>query len=85
MGALNVWIRPMDSFCRVRVDGMKNAERILERLSRSFVFKTSDPVNAVQSSSHFTFRVAYSSQMSPSRFERLLSAIPEVQLMPDPA
>ena len=48
-----------------------------------FIFKTCEPVNEDESSSCCTFRVAESSQISRHRFQRLLSAIPEVKLTLD--
>ena len=85
MNPFCVWIRPLGSNCRVRVDGIKNARWLLDRLSRTFVFKSSEPIGEDQSSSCSTFRVPYSSQMCHRTFERLLTAIPEVRLMTDPA
>ncbi len=85
MNTFRVWIRPLGSNCRVRVDGIKNTGWLLDRLGRAFVFKTSEPVNEDEASSCYTFRVAYNSQVSPRGFERLLAAIPEVNLMMDPA
>jgi hypothetical protein len=84
MNAFPVWLRPLRSAWRVRVDGIRNAQWLLDRLSRSFVFKTSDAMNEEDGSSCCTFHVAYSSQMSPREFERLLTAIPEVKLIADP-
>jgi hypothetical protein len=69
----------------VRVDGIQNARWLLNRLGRSFVFKSSESIHDDEASSCVTFRVAYSSQSPRSRFERLLAAIPEVTLMLEPA
>jgi hypothetical protein len=69
----------------VRVDGIKNTGWLLTRLAQAFVFKTSEPVNEAEASSCYTFRVAYTSQISRRGFERLLGAIPEVKLMLEPA
>lgn len=85
MSTFPVWLRPLGSACRVRVDGIRNAQWLLNRLGQSFVFKTADPMNEEVGSSCCTFRVAYSSQVSPRGFERLLAAIPEVNLMTGPA
>jgi len=63
MKAFPVWLRPLGSVCRVRVDGIKNAQWLLDRLGRSFVFKTADPMNEEGGSSYCTFRVAYNSQV----------------------
>ena len=85
MNVFRVWLRPLGSACRVRVDGIRNARWLLDRLGHSFIFKTSDPVDEEEGSSCCTFRLAYRSQMSRRGFERLLVAIPEVNLMADPA
>ena len=85
MNTFAVWLRPLGSACRVRVDGISNAQWLLDRLGRSFVFKTADPMNEEGDSSCCTFRVVYGSEMSRRGFERLLAAIPEVNMMPDPA
>jgi hypothetical protein len=85
MSLFNVWIRPLSSACRVRVDGMQNAKWLLNRLSESFVFKTADPMREDEESSCCTFHLACNSQMPRRGFERLLADIPEVNLMTDPA
>ena len=85
MNAFRVWVRRLGDACRVRVDSMENAKWLLGRLSNSFVFKTSEPMNEDIGSSCCTFCVAYNSQMSHRTFEILLAAIPGVQLMSDPA
>ena len=78
-----VWIRPLGSNCRVRVDGLRNAKWLLNRLGHSFVFKTAEAIE--EDGTHCSFRVAYNSQTPRRAFEKLLAAIPEVQLMTDPA
>lgn len=85
MNTFRVWIRPLYNVCRVRVDGMKNAMWLLTRLSHSFVFKSSEPIEDDEGASCSTFHVPYNSQMSHFQFERLLAGIPQVQLMSDPA
>ena len=85
MNAFSVWIRPLGSVCRVRVDGMQNTRWLLDRLGQSSVFKSSEPISDDEGSSRSTFHVPYSSRMSRSAFENLLAAVPEVTLMLDPA
>ncbi|MBN2476884.1 MAG: hypothetical protein JXB62_19915 [Pirellulales bacterium] len=80
-----MWIRPLGRDCRVRVDGIGNAQWLLNRLGHSFVFKTAAPMNEEDGSSCCSFHVAYSSQTSRRGLERLLAAMPEVRLMTDPA
>jgi hypothetical protein len=81
MNTFRVWIRPSTSNCKVRVEGMKNARWLLDRLTQSFVFKSSEAIDDDEAPSYSTFRVAYSSQTPRSKFEKLLVAIPEVELM----
>lgn len=78
-----VWVRPLGSECRVRVDGMQNTKWLLDRLSRSFVFKTAEPVHK-ESDSLCIFRIRWDSRTFLADFEKLLLAIPEVALMTDP-
>jgi hypothetical protein len=85
MNTFRLWIRPLYNVCRVRVDGIKNAMWLLTRLSQSFVFKNSEPIEDDEGASCSTFHVPYNSQMSHFQFERLLAGIPQVQLMSDPA
>jgi len=85
MKAFQVWIRPMVSACRVRVHGMRNARWLLNRLSDSFVFKTSDPLDDDPATACSSFQVQYNSQMSGPKFAKLLAAIPEVSVALEPA
>ena len=85
MNAFRVWINPRDSACRVRVDGILNARWLLNRISQSFVFKSSEPMDEDVATAFTSFQVKYSSQMSSSGFTKLLAAIPEVNLMLEPA
>ncbi len=85
MNPFRVWIRPLGSDYRVRVDGIGNARWLLDLLGHSFVFKTADPMNEEDGSACCTFRVAYNSRTSRRGLDRLLAAIPEVTLMTDPA
>ncbi len=81
MEKFKVWIRSAENKCRLQVDGTGNAQWLLDRLGRSFVFKTADPMNEEQGTSHCSFQVAYNYQMSPRVLEKLLGGIPEVRLM----
>jgi hypothetical protein len=85
MNSFRVWIRPLGGTCRVRVEGIRNARWLLARLGHGFVFKTAEPISEEADSSCCSFRVAYSSQMSRRGLEKLLSGIPEVIFMMDPA
>ena len=81
MTAFHVWIRSLGNASRVRVEGNDNARWLLGRLSRSFVFKSSEPVRQETTTAFFTFQVPHSSQTSRSTLVRLLAKIPEVTLM----
>ncbi len=85
MSSFRVWLRPAESNCHVRVDGLGNAQWLLGRLSQSFVFKTSEELHEDRESSCCTFRVAYSSQVPRRAFERLLASIAEVNVLLDSA
>jgi hypothetical protein len=85
MNSFCVWIRPLGGTCRIRVDGLRNAKWLLNRLGHAFVFKTAEAIDEEDRGAHCSFRVAYNSQTSRRGLEKLLAAIPEVQLMTDPA
>ena len=85
MNPFRVWIRPLESNCRIRVDGVENTRWLLDRMGRSFVFKTAAPVDEETGSSCCAFRVAYSSHINLRGLARVLAAIPEVRLTVDPA
>jgi hypothetical protein len=85
MSQFRVWLRPLNGGCKVKVDGIKNARWLLDRLSRSFVFKSSEAMNEDEFFPACVFAVAYGSQMCHSVFTKLLSGISEVDLMTEPA
>lgn len=85
MKVFRVWVTRLESTSRLRVDGLENAKWLLRRLSASFVFKTSEPIDEVRDSGDCTFRVAHSSQISARQLEKLLAEIREVHLLPEPA
>jgi hypothetical protein len=75
----------LNSGCKVKVDGIKNARWLLDRLSQSFVFKSSEAMNEDEFFPACVFGVVYGWQMCHSVFKKLLSDMPEVDLMIDPA
>jgi hypothetical protein len=83
--SFHVWLSPMGATCRVRVDGIENANWLLNRLRQSFIFESSEPVSDEHGSSCCSFGVAYCSPACYRTFEGLLAAIPQVELMLDPA
>jgi hypothetical protein len=80
MKLFNVAVMKMDGATRLRVESHDHANWLLRRLSELFVFKTCEPVLEIPNSSECTFRIAHSSGLSSSRFERLLAGIAEVRL-----
>jgi hypothetical protein len=79
-----VWISRTDGATRVRVDGLDNTNWLLSQLSRSFVFKTCEPLRDLLNSSVYTFSVADNSQMSGSQLQKLLGGFSEVRVSLDP-
>lgn len=85
MNKFQVWLRPLGSACRVRVDRSDNALWLLARLRRSHVAAISEVLNDNRGSPRSTFQVDYDTRTSRPEFEQLLSSIPEVEVMLDPA
>jgi hypothetical protein len=83
MEPFRVRVLPLGSDCQLRVEGIKNTQWLLHRLSQSFVFKTSEGVHEDLGTRTVTFRVAYSSQTPRLALERLLASIPEVSVVPE--
>lgn len=79
-----VFIKNEGYACRVSVEGLDNARWVVDRLSQSFVFKTSEPMLEGVRPARCTFRVAYDSQLSHRKLSGLLSALPGVRLILDP-
>ena len=84
MNAFRVWIRSLGDTSRVRVEGNENARWLLRRLNQSFVFKSSEPLREQQDTLCCTFEVPHGSQTTRSTFQKLLAAIPEVELLAEP-
>jgi hypothetical protein len=85
MRSFRVRIRPLGDFCRVQVDGAENCQWLLKRLSESFVFRTCEPLEHVAGTDVCTFQVPYNPPLSRRGFQKLLTALPQVQLMHEPA
>lgn len=80
MKTFQVWVSSDTDVCSVQVDGLRNTEWLLNRLSQFFVFKTSEAVREDLETTSFTFSVIHSFHMTQAKFERLLASIPEVRL-----
>lgn len=71
--------------CRLSVEGIEVARRILVCLSSAFAFPTSEPIRASERPAQCVFRVAYSSQLTYTELIRLVSAVPGLRLRLAPA
>jgi hypothetical protein len=80
MNVFRVWVTPLDYEYLVCVDGLDNARWLLATLAGSFVFRSAQPIYHNDGSSLCTFQVPRNS-MPFSRFQRLLRAMPEVNLL----
>jgi hypothetical protein len=85
MNSFRVWIRPGGDFCHVRVDGLENLRWLLGQLSQFFVFRTFEPIGKLVDSQHWTFDVPCNPPLTQAGLRNLLKAMPEVQLMREPA
>jgi hypothetical protein len=85
MNTFRVWVRPLAGASRLRVEGLDHSHWLLDRLSRAFFFKDSQPMVEERASACCTFRVLYPQRSTGKALDALLRAIPEVQLMPEPA
>jgi hypothetical protein len=74
-------MQPMDFAYRVSVDGEDNARWLLGELAGSFIFRSDLPLCRLDASSLYTFEVPCNVLLTFGRFERLLSAIPQVALL----
>lgn len=63
---------------------MQNARWLLTRLGRAFLFKSAEPISDEEGTPSCVFHVRCSSQRSRPTLEKLLAAIPEVELISDP-
>ena len=81
MNAFCVWVRPLENQHLVCVDGVENAKWLLTQLSHSFIFRSAEPIRLEEGSSLCTFRVPYNSNLTVTRFNKLLAAIPGISMV----
>lgn len=81
MNPFEVWIRPVDDFCWIRVERSDHARWLVLRLSEQFVFRTFEPLQERMGDSHCLFRVPFHLPLSLGALRRMLQSIPEVRLM----
>jgi hypothetical protein len=77
-----VWLRPLGDSCRIRIEGLENANWLRARLSQSF--ETMKEINVVEGSIYRSFQVDYSPTVTHTAFETILASIPSVRLMTGP-
>jgi len=82
--AFKVWVTRMDGATSLRVAELDDTRWLLDRLSSQFVFKTCEPLRNIANLSAYTFRIAHTSQLSASHFERILVRMPEVKMIIEP-
>jgi hypothetical protein len=85
MNTFCVWLHPLANGCKVRVLGIENAKWLLNRLTQSSVVKSSETVNEEECYPRCSFQVPYSSQTPRFTLKELLTSIPEIRLMLEPA
>jgi hypothetical protein len=80
MNTFRVWARPLGQMCRLRINGRENAEWLLGRLAE--VFNNCGSITQLEGSSSCVFEVPYNNErLSRCTLEKMLAAIPEVELM----
>lgn len=81
MNAFQVWVRPLGESCRIRVNGVRNAEWLLKRLGTSFAIDNAEPCHETLEPGIVTFKVPCEAPQARNRLQKALSSIPEVDLM----
>lgn len=83
MSKFRVWLRPSGSDCKVRVDGVENAPLLRERLKAKGI-SSSEPIR-LGASKQCIFHALCPPQVTEEGLQQYVAAIPEVELMLDPA
>ena len=84
MNGFKVWLRPLGVRCRVRVNGVGNAEWLRKRLGESISVDETDPCPETLEPNVCSFEVPCHEPRSRHRLETLLASMPEVELMMRP-
>jgi hypothetical protein len=74
-------VQPSEYGYVLLVDGADNARWLLDRLARSFVFRSAKPITQERNSSLCTFHVPRGPRLSLGNLQKLLTEIPEVTLL----
>lgn len=81
MDRFRVWVQPCDYEFLVCVDGMQNAQWLIDQLGWSFVFRSARPIYREESSSLCSFQIPCHAQLPFAKFKKLLTAMPQVRLL----
>jgi hypothetical protein len=76
-----VWVQPTEYGHVFLVDGVENARWLLDRLGRSFVFRSAEPISQDGDSSLCKFQVPGGPFVSSGGLQKLLAGMPEVTLL----
>lgn len=80
MKPFRVWVQPTEYGHVFLVDGAENARWLLDRLGRSFVFRSAEPISQDVKSTLCKFKVPGGPFVSSGRLQKLLTDMPEVTL-----
>lgn len=85
MPPFRVWLRPLGEGCRVRVEGSENAAWLLDRVRTGLKHVQCDETIGQDGQGISTLVVHYASESAQQDLDRLLSRMPELQVMFQPA
>lgn len=83
MTTFRVWLRPLGSTSKVRVEGLDNAQW-LRQLLANLGLAVTQPI-AAEIAGQFVFRVTHTAQTAHADLVRFLAGLAEVKLMVEPA
>lgn len=83
MQRFKVWLRPMGTECKVRIDGAGNASWLQFQLTEKGIECGASVL--LKGSAQVVFHVLYPPQFADDDLRHFIAGIPEVELMLDPA
>lgn len=84
LNPFKVWLRPLGAVCRIRVEGIENAEWLLSSLKQSLGFEDAERCVVQNAQNYGTFQVPYGQTMPHAALETHLSTMPTVHVMNQP-
>jgi len=84
LNSFKVWLRPLGAVCRIRVEGIENAEWLLSRLKQTLGFQDAEQCVVQHIQNYGTFQVPYCTTMLHAALETHLSTMPTVHVMNQP-